>query len=224
VTPTPSITPTPTITPTRTPTPPLPRGPKITYFGIANAEGFPSTPNTKDADDNPVFIRHGGFGFHVVVEAKSGTSLSPPGTKNLQSDANDPAVRPDLQIQSDHDLGDNPTAFVCDAAGPNPEQTPGGVPGIDPPSFDLSRQDVADALNDLACRFAYHNSSEPCTKDPDTDNPDFAAEDSTSQFCTGITVGIEYRFPAGQDTTLTVQWRDAAGNIGDRRSIVVSVP
>jgi hypothetical protein len=161
-TPTTSATPTATGTATRTPTVtgtptasatatvPLTAGPIITFFGLATADGHVLQPATTDAQGNPVYAIPYGSQFFIVVEAKAGTSRLPPGTILSNSDLSDPSARPDLQIIADRDLG-NGSTLVCDA-GPAPRI--GGVPGINPPTFDITSQKVADALNDFACRFA----------------------------------------------------------------------
>ena len=82
------------------------------------------------------------------------------------------------------------------------------MPGINPPTFDITSQKVADALNDFACRFADQTTA-PCTLTP-RENYGFVAADTSTQFCTAHVVGHELLFPSG-DTVLTVQWRDTAG-------------
>ena len=99
----------------------------------------------------------------------------------------------------------------------------GGVPGINPPSFDPTSQFIANALNDFGCRFA-NNTIDPCTKIDDSGFNKYVAADSEAQYCTRQVVGAELAFPPG-DTLLTVQLRDyPAGNIGDPVSLVIRVP
>ena len=198
-------------------------GPQITAFGLADGENFLLEPATTDEMGNPVYTRAVGAGFFIYVEAKAGTSGSPPGTFSIKSDLMNPAVWPDLQMQANKDLGNGSTT-VCDSAGPGVTQTPGGVPGVPTPNFDPQSQQIANALNDLGCRFDLHNGGDACTKpNPVTEAPGFVGGDSTIQFCTAFTVGTEWRFHSG-DTMLTVQWRDGIGNIGNQAHLVIRVP
>jgi len=159
-----------------------------------------------------------GAGFFIVVESKQGTDHHSPGVTTINSDPNDPTARPDMQIIANRNLG-NGSALVCDA-GPEPQPL-GGVPGINPPTFDLTSQKVADALNDFGCRFD-NNTLAPCTLTP-RENYGFVASDTSTQFCTAQVLGRELLFQSG-DTLLTAQWRDGLGNIGLARSIVVRIP
>jgi hypothetical protein len=213
------VTRTPTASATPTATLPLTAGPIITFFGLTTADNHVLQPLTTDAQGNPVYVRPTGVGFFIVVESKMGTSKKSPGLKRLNSDPNDPTARPDLQILADHNLG-NGSAAVCDV-GPAPNFPIGGVPGVNPPTFDITSQMVADALNDFGCRFD-DNTSAPCTLSA-SENPRFVASDTSTQFCTAGVVGTEVRFPSG-DTLLTVQWRDTSGNIGLPRRLVVRAP
>ena len=174
-------------------------------------------PTTTDSQGNPVYAFPYGAGFFIVVESKPGTSHKAPGVSVSNSDPTDPTARPDLQIEPSRDLG-NGSALICDA-GPAPPI--GGVPGINPPTFDLASQKVADVLNDFGCRFA-NQTLAPCTLTP-RENYGFVASDTTTQFCTAYVLGHEVLFQSG-DTLLTVQWRDSSGNIGLARTIVVRVP
>jgi len=215
-TPTPTITPTATITRTPTPTLPPSAGPRITYFGLITA--FNTELKTTITDDfgRPVFLRQVGAGFFIVVEVRPGTSGRSPGRSTFNSNPDDPSARPDLQILASRDLG-NGSPEICDTAPPR-----GGVPGVNPPEFDPTSQTVADALNDLGCRFEFHTSEDPCTID-ESENFAFLRGESTLQFCTRTVLGAELHFPPG-DTTLVVQVRDDRGNLGFPESIVVRVP
>ncbi len=219
---TPTITTSPTRTPTRTRTPTiaLPFGPLVTHFGTATAGGIPEDPIDVSADGIPIFCRTVGSGFLIVVEARAGMSGGPPGGTVFNSDPGNPQARPDLQLESKRDLGANPTAAVCDR-GPSPNPV-GGVPGIDPPSYDFV-QAISDAINDFGCRFATHNTSdEACTLNALGSNG-YVSPLSTFQYCSAPGVGVELAFPSG-DTLLTVQVRDFAGNIGNRAQIIVRAP
>jgi len=167
----------------------------------------------------PIYYRPFGSGMFIVVEAKPGSSGKPPGGNTFNSDPADPSVRPDLQLEANRDLG-NGSAAICDM-GPAGSMPIGGVPGINPPSFDLGSQTVADALNDFGCRFDLHTTF-PCTLN-DRDNPQLVASDTTVQLCTTSVVGHEVELPTG-DTLFTVQWRDNGGNISLPRQIIIRVP
>lgn len=169
-----------------------------------------------------------GTGFFIVIEAKPGSSGFAPGAIQFTDDA---GARPDLQLQSNRDLGSGSglgSAAVCDTLPPDA----GGVPGFNPPTFDPGSQAVTDALNDFGCRFD-NNTGDPCilvdtnnTGGPcnrDTHNPGFGAPSSSIQFCTGGTVSRSLAFQKG-DTRLTVQWRDTVGNLGTPAQIIIRVP
>ncbi len=173
-------------------------------------------PDDTDAFGNPVYTRLFGAGFFLFVEAKAGASGSPPDTRTLAS-ISDPSMRPDVQIIFSRNLG-NGSADVCDK-GPAPALI-GGVPGIDPPSFDNPSQIITDALNDIGCRLD-DNTTAPCTLNS-RDVPAFYVAGSTSQICTAGVIGSEIAFPPG-DTTITVQWLDRNGNVGQQRRLVIRV-
>lgn len=219
---------TPTPTATRTPSGPTPTrtpvGPEITFFGIASASGTELAPIGTTPAGVPIYrpLSGTGFGFLIVIEAKSRPGSGDPGNVALRSDPFNPTVRPDLQIQSDRDLG-NGSATICDVKGPPPNEDPGGgVPGIDPPSFSEGSQLVADAMNDFGCRFSHRLGNEPCTISP-FGNPRFLRDDTQAQFCTDQVVGAYWRFPRG-DTLLTVRWRGANGGLSPERKIILRVP
>ena len=163
-------------------------------------------------------MRSIGAAFFIVVEVKPGPGGAP-GRRVFNSNPDDASARPDIQILSNRDLG-NGSVAVCDN-GPLPDAPLGGVPGIDPPDFDPTSQEVADALNDFGCRFDVHTPDSPCTNN-DAGNPAFVSPDTTVQYCTQAVVGAEMHFPRG-DTVLTVQVRDAGGHIGLPASFVVRV-
>jgi hypothetical protein len=197
-------------------------GPQITYFGIVTASGHGIAPVDVTAQGVPIYERPFGAGFIIVVEAKGGSSGKAPGVKTFNSNPNDPSARPDIQIEANRDLG-NGSAAVCDI-GPAPQLPIGGVPGINPPSFDPASQTVADTLNDFGCRLDSHTAADPCTL-TDNDIPMLVAADTSTQICTAGVVGHETEFQTG-DTLLTVQWRDTAAipNLSLPRQIIVRVP
>ena len=218
LTPTRTATPTTAFSPTVTPTP-TSFGPQITFFGLASPDNIVYTPSGSDAHGSPVYDRPVGAGFFIVVEAIPGTSGQPLGMSSLNSDLNSP---PDLQIEANKNLG-NGSPAICDAAGPNATQTPGGVPAIPTPNFDPHSQPIANTLNDLGCRFNLRSPLDACTRDPITAKPGFVNPDSSNQFCTMGALGRELECQSG-DTLLTVRWRDMAGNVGNPASLVIHVP
>jgi hypothetical protein len=179
------------------------------------ADGVPLAPTSFAGDGTPIFERIAGFGFLIAIEAQPGAQGIPPGNRSL---ANNPADRPDIQLQVDRELGDGSTA-VCDVVTMDPNTPAGGVPGISPPSYGPG-QDITDAINDLGCRFDFRNSSSPCTLDEGGFS--FVSPDSTAQFCTVGTIDVFWRFHVG-DTRMTARWRDQSGVLGPARSIIVRV-
>ena len=225
---TPTLTPTVTATgtSTRTPTPTVPRpfGPEVVYFGIADASNRVLTPIDQTDDGVPIFSFPNDFGFIIVVEGRQGTSnrdLSKCGTVGvgLCSDG-----RSAVQILADRKLG-NGSAAVCDVAGlPHP----GGVPAVPSLMFGSSQM-VSDAINDLACRFDTHPTSDTaCTFDA-LGNYSFVRTGvgdnvkTTLQYCSAPVVGSELTFSQGL-TRLKVQLEDVAGNVGNQVEIAVQVP
>jgi len=215
---TPTQTPLVTSTPTRSPTPQSP-GPVVTYFGVVQADGRLIEPTSTDGDGTRTFTRPFGAGFLIVVEARPGSSGAFVQTGTTPTGGG----RPDLQIQSERDLG-NGSTLVCDA-GPLREGLPlGGVPGIAPASFDPDSPFITDALVDFACRFG-NNTLQWCTFDAG-ENPNPASPGAVTdlvQLCTQEVIGIAMLFPSG-DTRLTVQLRDFDDNIGAPASMIVRVP
>ena len=186
-------------------------GPVITHLGLARADGSRVEPKTKK-DGIDVYQNNIGSGMIVVVEAKPGISNLEVGRRISAYDKEDHLSRPDLEIQSDKDLG-NASPVVCDKRRPDI----GGVPGINPPSFAETRA-VADALNDLSCRFeVFIESASACTV---TKNGDFSflSKDSKVQFC--MIVAKAWNFPVG-DTLLSVRVRDKEGNPGPVKKLIV---
>ena len=192
----------------------------MNFFGLTAADNWVLTPDDTDAEGHPVYTRQSGYGFFIVVEARAGTSGLLPKPIFSNSSTSDPTARPDIQMEANQALG-NGSLAICDV-GPLP--TPlGGVPGINPPSFDPTSQFIANALNDLGCRFA-DNTTAPCTIIDASGINKLVMANSRAQYCTNTVVGSELAFPPG-DTLLTVQLRDyPAGNIGYPVSFVVRVP
>jgi hypothetical protein len=191
-------------------------GAEVTYFGLAEADGRVRTPSAYDGT-TPIFTKSVGQGFLIVVEARPGISGRPVGEKTFNWSPTDPNRLPDVQIVVSRPLGDGSTD-VCDV---NPGDI-GGVPAIDPPAFSGTQQ-VADALNDFGCRFSFTRSSgSACTRNSVTLDFQFAASNSTAQFCTSTGVGSEIGFPAG-DTRLTVRVRDDRDQPGQTAALIVRV-
>lgn len=180
-------------------------GPVITYFGLARADGKVVDPASVDKAGVPTYNTAAGSGFILVVEAKPGPSQLDVARQVYMSSETDPNLRPDLEIISNRDLGDGSPA-VCDRRKPKI----GGIPAISPASFE-NTQKIADAMNDLACRFeTFIESDSSCTLDK-LGNFAFAKPDTTAQFCT--IVARSFLFQEGT-TELQVRVRDSAGNPG----------
>jgi hypothetical protein len=198
----------------------VPLGPDVTFFGIASASDVALEP-VDTLDGIPVYQPVFGSGFSIVVEGRPGLSGRPVAPITF-----DELGFPDLQIQVDRAIG-NGSPDVCDNS---PPFDLGGVPGVDPPRFD-DLQEIADAVNDLACRFVNgfnQNLGRPCG--PGTAclmmlNGDFGCANSTStiQFCALMSQNLT--FPTG-DTRVTVRLRDSSvgRNTGPEAQIIVRVP
>ena len=184
---------------------PPPSGPILTYFGLANAGGSVVLPAGSE-NGIPVFTRHVGAGFQVVVETRSGSSGRLAGLTTYNSDPHDPSKRPDLQVESSNPLGDG-SREVC----------LGGVPAVTPPNFGPS-QSIADALNDIGCNFALSVNGS-CVQN-EFGQPVFVGSGTQAQFC--LLVSRTLLFPTG-DTILTVHTRDVAGNLGPAQQLIVRV-
>lgn len=229
---TPTITATRTATGTPTRTPTLAPGPNITFFGLARADNTVVQPSGTNEDGIPIYERPSGAGFLIVVEAKPGANGGILGRCNMSYDPFNPGVRPDLQVLANRAIGAGDPA-VCDGelarqtgtgCGGSPPQLErfGGIPAVDPPTFDLTSQTVADALNDFGCRMTFNGSDAPCTLSA-AGNPRFAANDSVGQFCSESVVAGAEAFHQG-DTLLTARWRDAGGSLGPAKQIIVRIP
>lgn len=171
-------------------------------------------------DGTQIFERSAGHGFSLVLEGRPGGTGAAVGNSAFNWNPNDPTVLPDLQMEVSRPLGDGSTA-VCDDSG----SMLGGVPAINPPDFSPI-QSVADAINDLACRFTNEtgspggrNGSNACTLFADGT---FHFEDATStiQFCGQIDAPVS--FPVG-DTLVTARIRDVAGHLSAPASILIRV-
>lgn len=192
-----------------------PIGPIVTFLGAARADGVPVEPESVDAQGVPTYLSVAGSGFMIVVEAKPGLGGHEVGRRVFVHRPDDPTLRPDLEIIVDRDLGDGSPA-VCDRGRPNP----GGIPGIRPLRF-ADTQKVADATNDLGCRFETFQESEfSCTMDAHG-NYSFVNPETTNQFC-GI-VARTFAFPVGR-TEVHVRLRDTEGNPGPIKRMRIRRP
>jgi hypothetical protein len=216
---TPTITPTPTIT--RTPTPTVPPEPVITYFGVVRADDTLVDPAGTTSDGVPIYERSSGSGFSLVLEARPGGTKSDLDPSTFNSNPADPRVLPGLQVEASRQLGDG-SRTICDDTAP----TQGGVPAVNPADFSPT-QVVANAINDLACRFKdgfglYNGRTrlqDACTSFEDGGFR-FKATGTTIQYCGFIDDAVS--FPPG-DTVVTARVRDMAGNISFTSRIVVRV-
>jgi hypothetical protein len=192
----------------------VPAGPPITFFGLATGGGVVLTP-AGDVDGVPLYVRStSGFAFTIVVEVKPGTSGQPGRTTSNQ----DPLTLPDLMIQADTNLGDG-SEQVCDV-GPVPDFPYGGVPGINPPTFDPAQNPlVATAANDFGCRFTVHDKFEPCTEN--ASGPAYVRAESTLQYCALVESALNFH---RGDTRLTVQVRSTTGAVGPTAQLIVRRP
>jgi hypothetical protein len=179
-------------------------GALVSYFGLLSASNRVIEPSGTLEDGTPIFepATGLGFGFFIVIEASQGLDGAFPAFSLFP-----PAGRPDVQVESNRDLG-NGSLQVCDA---------NGIPGIDPPSYDPGSSFITNALRDFGCRFEIKTVFQPCQG-----GGGFIDPDSDAQVCTRGTVSIEYVFPDG-DTRLTVRWRDENGVLGPPASIIVRV-
>ena len=133
-----------------------------------------------------------------------------------QLEPDDPAARPDLQIEATQPLGNGDPIVDCRTALP-PLQW-GGVAPVVPPDFGPS-QSITDALQDFACRFTAFTSSTPCTLDRNG-NSSVVSQGATVQFCDQIATNAQ--LPLGE-TVLTAQVADVSRNIGPTAQVVIRV-
>lgn len=230
VTPAPAVTPAADVTPaavaTPLPTRPIgkaeakakpgaPIGPIITFFGAARADGLPVEPESVDRNGVPTFLSAVGSGFILVLEAKPGTGGFEVGRRTFVHVPDNPSARPDVEILVSRPLGDGSKA-VCDRRPPQM----GGVPAVNPANFDET-QAVADAMNDLACRFETFNESEmSCTLDANG-NYKFAGAETSHQYC--VIIARSFSFPEGT-TEVTVRVKDVEGNPGPPKKLRIKRP
>jgi len=169
-------------------------------------------------DQIPIFERPLGYLFNIVVEGKPGPSLRRVADSSFNWSADDPSVRPGLEMIVNRALGDG-SPEVCDNMFP----LIGGIPAAT--GFEETQM-VANAVNDLGCRFLDgsglprgRSRAEACTFFP---NGEFhvVQSSSTIQFC-GV-IAEPYGFPTG-DTRVDVRLRDISGAVGPSASFIVRV-
>ncbi len=198
--------------------PMCPSGPTITTFSLLPDDLEFVLPRGFDAAGRPIYMASGTLNW-LLVEGRAGASLELVGLNSVQD-----LGSPDLQMIVSRPLGQgNPV--ICDQFEADP--TMSGVPATVPFSFSGDAA-TPQRLNDLGCRF-----------DEDLDGPagqidpidscvrlpslalDFADPASEVQFCGRVTTRND-GFPPG-DTIVAARLRDRAGNLGEKREIVVRV-
>ncbi len=187
----------------------LAAGPRITFLGLASADGRPAPSLGTLPDGTVVFARSSGFGFSLVVEAAPGGNGATIGTTVFDSAPGNPTRRPDIQVQVDRPLGAG-SAEVCDEF---------GVPDLAPDDFSLT-QPVSNALNDLGCRMRVATTrNSTCTQDA-FGQASFVVARSRAQFCLPVDRLLAFR---DGDTRITAQVRDVAGKLGPAKRLIVRV-
>jgi hypothetical protein len=166
-----------------------------------------------DSEGRQIFETKSGQ-FILVVEGRPGISGSRVGGVILPSG---PGALPSIQIQNTLPLG-NGSDTVCDT-GP-PSSGGGGVPAIDPPSFDTEVPMIEDAVVDFGCRFQVFSPSSACTIVDSTRDPETVSPLATTQFCD--IVAATAIFPPG-DNLLSARLADVEGRTGPTQQIVVRV-
>lgn len=186
------------------------RGPRVSFIGIASPDGRPAPSLGTLPDGTPVYFRNAGFGFLLVVEVATPPSGAPVGLTTADSVADDPSRRPDFQVLADRPLG-NGSREICDEF---------GVPGQAALDFAPLTQPLADAINDLACRFDVATRPNTACTQNEFGQLGFVTATTRAQFCLPVTSGMV--FPAG-DTTIAVQARDDSGLVGPVQRMVLRV-
>jgi hypothetical protein len=192
----------------------------ITYFGITRSDDTIVQPIGTSDDGIPVFERFFGSGFSIVVEGRRGGSFANVGRSTFDWNPFDPRVLPDLHTLVSRPLG-NASGAVCDDIAPSD----GGVPATDPPVF-VDTQEVADAINDLSCRFKDglglrrgRDANDACTTSGDGTFA-FVNSTTTTQFCGLINEPLTF-LPG--DTRVTARIRDEDGNVSAPRQIIIRI-
>ena len=202
----------PTETPTPTATATVEPGPRITFFGLLEADNSESV--ITEPGTIPLYERPFGSGFILVVETRRGTSGRVPGLSTYE-----PGGVPSLQIVASQTLG-NGSPAVCDRVLPNV----GGVPAVDPPSFDDAKT-VRTTVNDLSCRFIDGQGAHEARSCGDGcvrfDTGVLGCKTTAErQFCAVVDAAL--LFPPGE-TLLTVRVLDVEGTPGPPSQLIVRV-
>jgi hypothetical protein len=217
---------------------PTPNGPPILAFRPVDADGCsfccsfscqmtPTPTPHLDPQGRQIFTRNQS-GFIFVLEGSSAVGTEGTYQVNATSGArtfvpiNHSSGRPSVQLLLQNGTG-NESPEVCDIAPPNA----GGVPGFDPPDFNLGvdppntalKNAVTDAIKDMACRFDSVTSSIPCTRNRFGDFA-FLAAGTVRQFCYAVPSVASFE---NGDTIVAAQFRGTNGNLGPREEIVIRV-
>jgi hypothetical protein len=199
--------------------PSCPRGPDVTYLGVARADGNPQVADDYDEGGRAIYRRDFGAAFMLIIEARPGLSGSPVGDSAYDYSPADADLTPDLQVLVDRPLGDgNPQ--VCE---PGPHY--GGVPATPLLEYEpLSA--VSAAINDFGCRIdngagfpSARGAPDACTSFS-TGDFGFVERSSTLQFC--MAVSQAWSLPEGA-THIKARVRDIDGNVGAAREMIVQV-
>jgi hypothetical protein len=170
------------------------------------------TPNI-DAMGRRVYDTKSGQ-FILVVEGKPGLSGINVGVQTLVVN---PTDLPSVQVQNTLPLG-NGSATICDTG--SPSAGGGGVPAINPPSFDVMVPSTHAAIQDFGCRFQVFSPSSACTIVDATREPRTISPEATLQFCN--IVAATATFQPGNNI-VTARLADALGNTGPTKQIIVRV-
>jgi hypothetical protein len=172
-----------------------------------------------------VWESQGGARGLIVIEAARGGNNQQPGTNFPVTGYAPfpPFEAPSLQLEATRPLGVPPkvgSLDVCDTGLPPPQGIGGGIPAINPPSFDLTQFNV-NAWNDYACRFTFSiNSGDACSRNA-SGNTAYLGQLTRVQYC--YNADQIAAFQEG-DTILTLRVLDHGGVPGPTAQIKVRVP
>jgi hypothetical protein len=184
-------------------------GPRITFIGLAGADGRAVSSLGTLPDGTPVYFNNAGFGFNLVIEAAPSRDGTAVGIRTRNGSSGDPSVRPDLQVEVDQLLGEG-SGDICDDF---------GVPAVTPLDFSLA-QHISDALNDLGCRFVVAtNRGSTCTLDG-FGQSNFVSRSSRVQFCFAVSRFAQFH---DGETQVSVQVRDEEGKLSALRRMMLRV-
>jgi hypothetical protein len=166
-----------------------------------------------DAFGRRVFTTRSGQ-FILVLEGKPGLSGSQVG---VQTGGFNSTELPAVQVQNTRPLG-NGSLTVCDTGAPSAGG--GGVPGINPPSFDVSVPFNHDAIRDFGCRFQAFSTQSACTIVDITREPRTVSTAATQQFCDIVAATATF---APGENVVTARLADVFGRTGPTKQIVIRV-